>query len=271
MKNPLKNLNEHLALPALILLSALIAAAVILFSCQKESSFSAPKGVIEPDHGLKPKEGYNLTKRVYVPQEAAKGKGRGKPKPPADTTGTDPQPPTTGNVLYLDMDGETVSTQYWNAGTVSPSGLTQVEQDSVYEKKRREYEPMGFTVTRDRSVYDKAPVGHRHMTIYTESWQWYGQAGGVAYVGGYKYDAPSFVFTSLLGYNAKYIADAGIHEVGHAFGLRHVPEPDGSSSYATYGNYMGVSYYVPRGFFESYVKDAYGGYVDQFAVIKSNL
>jgi hypothetical protein len=285
MKNPpkkhrLKDLNWNAVTEVfLIIIGAALGALLIAFlfsSCQKEVS-SLNQRVIESDHGLKPAGGYSLTKRDVTPEllQAAKKGGtkgpKGKPtQPPADTTTNPPPPPvSSSNVLYLDFDGEAVNPQYWNAGTVSYSGLTATEIDSVVARIKREYEPMGFTVTTDRAVYDAAPVGHRHMTIYTESWSWYGQAGGVAYIGSYKWDAPSFVFTSLLSYNAKYIADAGVHEAGHAFGLRHILNADGS--YATYGNYEGVSYYVDRGFFERNVKDATGVYVDQIAKIQSNL
>lgn len=289
MKNPnnhkrFKDINPNavgFSFGALIVLLILFyAGCAALTGCRKEVSSLRTQKIETDRDALRPREGYSLTKREYVPQEVnkGKGKGRGKPTPPpTDTTGGgwdttyNPPPPSGANVLYLDFDGETVPSTYWPAGTVAYSGLTWAEIDSVYARKKREYEPLGYTVTLDRKVYDLAPAGHRHMTIYTESWEWYGQVGGVAYIGSYTFDAPSFVFTSLLSYNPKYIADAGIHEAGHGLGLFHVPQPDGSSAYATYGNYMGASYYVPQGFFESWVRDSRGGYVDQFAQIKSNL
>jgi hypothetical protein len=296
MKNP-KHFDQHRRFPkdfnwnaplklflwmittAIILIIAITLIGAVLSSCQKESSFTSR--TIESDHGLKPPGGYSKTVREVTPElvmaskKTNPGKGKGKPQPPTDTTGsgggdTTYNPPTSGvNVIYLDFDGETVSPQYWNAGTVNYSGMAAWEIDSVYTATRREYEPLGYTVTLDRKQYDAAPVGHRVMVIYTESWSWYGQAGGVAYVGSYKFDAPCFVFTSLLGYSPKYVSDAGIHEAGHTFGLHHVP--DANSAYATYGNWMGAAYYVDKGFFEPWVKDATGNYVNQYTQIKSYL
>lgn len=277
---------------ALVIGAAVLIAAVVisLFGCQKESSFTS-KGtpVIESDHHLKPAEGWNYNNRPesFDLWEAArkggngKGKGGGKPpkdttyQPPTDTTGNDepdePPTPSTGNVLYLDFDGEYVANSYWNVNgdlNLRYSGMMAAEIDTVVTRFRKEYEALGFTVTTDRAVFDGAPQGHRQQVIFTESWEWYGQAGGVAYIGSYKWtDAqPCFVFTSLLSYSGKYCADAGIHEAGHTLSLRHPYD-----GYVTYGQWMGVAYYVPWGFFESYVRESTGNYVDQFAIIKSNL
>jgi hypothetical protein len=273
-----KDLNWNAVVEVFLLLVgtavvAIVVAAVIsvLSGCQKESSFTSTE-LTPTDCKLMPKEGFNLTKRDYVPGELAKGQGKGKPpkgkptNPPADTT--NPQP-TGAAVLYLDFDGETITgTQWFNLPSyVNPSGLTQSEQDTVFNRTWWEYTQYGYTVTRDKGYYMLAATNRRQMVVFTESWEWFGQAGGVAYVGSFGYEQPCFVFSSLLGYNGKYCADAGIHELGHTLGLHHVP--DGQNAYATYGNYMGVAYYVPRGFFEERVVDSYGMTVNQKQIIQS--
>ena len=59
--------------------------------------------------------------------------------------------------------------------------------------------------------------------ILTVSSSWYGSAGGVSFVGSFTWgdNTPAFVFTALLNYNSKNIAEATAHEAGHSLGLFH--------------------------------------------------
>jgi hypothetical protein len=60
--------------------------------------------------------------------------------------------------------------------------------------------------------------------IFTVSNSWYGNhAGGVGYINSFSWgdNTPCFVFTALLNYNTKNIAEGGSHEVGHTLGLSH--------------------------------------------------
>ena len=59
--------------------------------------------------------------------------------------------------------------------------------------------------------------------VVTESWEWFGQAGGTAYLNSFTWgnNTPCFVFSSLLAYSTKKIAEACSHEAGHTLGLRH--------------------------------------------------
>ncbi len=66
--------------------------------------------------------------------------------------------------------------------------------------------------------------------VISESIEWFGEpAGGVAFLGIFDEgnDTPTFVFTGGTGLNAKSIAEAGTHEVGHTMGLEHDGQFDG--------------------------------------------
>ena len=80
---------------------------------------------------------------------------------------------------------------------------------------------------------------------------WYGNAGGVAYIGSLDWnsDTPTFVFSNKLGNgNEKYVTDAASHETGHTLGLSHDGVTGGSTYYQGHGSWapiMGVGYYKP--------------------------
>jgi PKD repeat protein len=89
--------------------------------------------------------------------------------------------------------------------------------------------------------------------LITPTVDWFGSAGGVAYVGIFNYTSnyykPAFVFSSMLANAEKYIAEAISHEAGHNLSLYH----DGDVSTAYYYGHgdgqigwapiMGVGYY----------------------------
>jgi hypothetical protein len=201
-----------------------------LTACQKEVYEAKHEKVIESDTHLKPAPGYNLTKRTRPVRP-----GHGKPpkdttvvEPPQDTTNPEePQPPvSTGKVIYLDFDGQYVAGSYWNtSGAIDakPSGMTVEEQAATLARVKADYSEFPVTVTDDSAVYFAANPLKRMRVIITESWEWYTQAGGVAYIGSFEWgnETPAWVFSSLLGYGSKVVADAASHEAGHTLGLRH--------------------------------------------------
>jgi hypothetical protein len=278
-----KNWNEHAVtrVGGALLVIAAVAAAVILGSCQKESSFTAPKGVIESDHHLKPPGGYNLTKRDVTPEllQAAKkanpGKGKGKPGGGGDTTGTDNHPPTGNAVILLDFDGHPYSGSYW-AGpmTFAYSGMNETEIRTVVDSVQADYSEFGVTVTTDEAVYYGASATRRVRVIITESYEWYGQAGGVAYLGSFTWgnETPAFVFSSLLGYSAKNVWEAASHEAGHTLGLRHQADWVDGVKVSDYreGVIMGVGYYRPNVYWAVGL-NSYGQIQDDRAIIKQTL
>jgi len=180
------------------------------------------------DFGIKT---FNLTKRAPVNYNNNDDASRRK-KPPTSGDGsgsggtTTPPPPNAG-VLLLDFDGQLVSGTAWNAGGdfyCAPSNLTASEISSVVQRVTNDYSPFNVTVTTDESVYNAASIYRRIRVVVTESWEWYGkQVGGVTYLGSFTSgtNTPSFVFSSLLSYNEKFIGEAVSHEAGHSFGLHH--------------------------------------------------
>lgn len=185
-------------------------------------------------------------------------KGGGNPPPPPP-----PPPPVTGGVLFLDFDGGLVSNTSWNfAGDINCaySGLTIEEQNIIIAAVMDDYAPYDVIVTTDEAVYNAAPANRRMRCYITETYEWYGNgAGGVSFVGSFTWgdNTPCFVFSSLLGYNTKYILEAVSHEFGHTLGLYHQSRYDANcvklSDYNSGGcpdhcgeaPIMGVAYYQP--------------------------
>lgn len=195
---------------------------------------------------------FNKNKR---PENEAPGGKKGKPIKP----GTEPPPPPpppgeSNNIIYLNPYGRTVSNTMWNTNgpiDAEHSGLADVEINAIATQVRSHFTAYNVTVTLDKAVFDAAPLGHKIEVIITESWQWYGQAGGVAYINSFFWNdgSPAWVFSTLLNYNLHYIAEATAHEAMHTLGLRHQSDCSNGVVVNQYANgfVMGNSYYVPKG------------------------
>ena len=155
--------------------------------------------------------------------------GKGKPGSGTGGTGgggTSPTPPPAANVIYLDFNGQYVSNTMWNTNgaiTCAPANMSAEEIALIFQRIITDYAPFNITVTTDETVYNSGNPAKRMRVIITESWEWFGQAGGVSYVNSFTWgnNTPCFVFSSLLGYDVKRIAEACSHEAGHTLGLRH--------------------------------------------------
>lgn len=172
-------------------------------------------------------------------------------------------PPVTSSswLLYLDFDGQTVSSPYWNAGIpfyATPSGFSSTEIANIVAEVTNDYAAFAnIKVTTDSAAYFAAAANRRQRIIITQYHEWYGAAGGVAYIDSWTWglDIPGFVFSKALGYNQKNVWEASSHEAGHAIGLYHQSKYDANcnwvAEYNPGGNgeapIMGVSYSQPIG------------------------
>jgi len=134
--------------------------------------------------------------------------------------------PSASATIFLDFDGQTVANTSWNFSgpfVCGASGLTNAQITSVFNRVAEDYRPFNINITTDSTKYWAAPATKRMRVIETVSYEWYGSAGGVSFVGSFIWgdNTPSFVFTSLLNFNEKNIGEATSHEAGHTLGLYH--------------------------------------------------
>ncbi len=163
-------------------------------------------------------------------------------------------------VLFLDFDGHYVSGSSWNWNgpiDAQPAGLSSEDIRNVFNRVAEDYRPFNVNITTDSTVYLAAPFDKRMRVIVTVTSQWYGSTGGISYVGSFLWgdETPAFVFSNVLDYNSKYIAEACAHESGHTLGLQHQSTYDAdcnkTEEYATgtgsgeigWAPIMGMNYY----------------------------
>ncbi|MFZ9718927.1 MAG: hypothetical protein ACO3BD_06180, partial [Chitinophagaceae bacterium] len=121
--------------------------------------------------------------------------------------------PGAAPTIYLDFDGQTVQTAYWNGGNAfyaTPYAFTSDQINTMFKMVAEDFRPFQVNITTDSSIYFAAPINRRQRMIVTTNSSWYGNAGGVAYTGSFRWglEIPAFVFSNLLGNNFKYVAEA---------------------------------------------------------------
>ena len=165
-------------------------------------------------------------------------------------------------VLYIDLDGEYVTNTYWNTyenggQPIDAPGVddsySQAKMTDIWKRVAEDYEPFDINVTTEEAVYLAAPSNRRMRCIITPYYQWFGQAGGVAYLNSFNWtgDTPCWVFSSLLSNSSRYIAEATSHEFGHTLRLYHDGRTSPNEGYYTghgsgatgWAPIMGVGYY----------------------------
>jgi hypothetical protein len=203
--------------------------------------------------------------------------------------------PGAQGTIYLNFRGGVVSGTAWNwNGDIVAAPYSWDSDPAFSEAELREIRAIFLRIAEDYAPFDvdvttQRPASVNPMKnieiIFTPTYEWYGRAGGVCYVGSFGWgDARQvcWVFSSLLNNNTKYISEAGSHESGHSLGLRHWAQyaADGSkitSYYAGNGSWapiMGVSYYRPittwsRGEYTGAGVSSLGSMQDDIAKIRS--
>lgn len=168
--------------------------------------------------------------------------------------------PSASATIFLDFDGQTVTGTGWNANgplVLGPANVTNSQITEIFNRVSEDYRPFNINITTDSTKYWAAPANQRIRIILTITSDWYGSAGGVSYMGSFTWgdNTPSFVFTKLLNYNTKNIAEATSHEAGHTLGLKHQSSYDNNcvktaeynpgmgSGEISWAPIMGVGYY----------------------------
>jgi hypothetical protein len=133
---------------------------------------------------------------------------------------------TLESVIWLNMEGETVSNTVWNiSGDIvcAAPTLTEAQKQAILDRVTEDYSPFQVRVTRNKSDYLAANPYKRIEVVVTPTYEWFGAAGGTSYNGSFTWggNTPCFVFSGLLGNNEKKIGEACSHETGHTLGLKH--------------------------------------------------
>ncbi|HEX2852909.1 MAG TPA: immunoglobulin domain-containing protein [Opitutaceae bacterium] len=158
-------------------------------------------------------------------------------------------------VIYIDLDGETVTDSRWAGGATivaAPPTVTAAEVTQIWAAVMEDFWPFNIDVTTDVNRYNNAPVNRRTRCIVTPTSTAAPGSGGVAYLNSFNRAGSSFSATIpcwVFVSGAKPISEAVAHEVGHTLGLRHDGRT-GEEYYAGLGvgavgwaPIMGVSYY----------------------------
>lgn len=134
--------------------------------------------------------------------------------------------PAAPATVFLDFDGQFVTGTVWNYNgdiAAAASGFSNDDITQMTSRVAEDYRPFNLNITTDSTAYWSAPVDKRIRIIVTPTYQWYGLAGGVAFVGSFTWgdNTPAWVFSGLLGNKPKWVAEAISHEIGHTLGLQH--------------------------------------------------
>lgn len=154
--------------------------------------------------------------------------------------------PSAIATIYLDFDGEEVSTPVWNNGNMiscAPAALSSAQIAEVFYRVAEDYRPFNINITTDINIFEAAPFDKRMRVIVTPTSNWFANVGGVSYLNSFTWgdDTPCFVFCDKLGpNNPKLVAECCSHESGHTLGLSHQSKyDDGCRLAATYNDGTG--------------------------------
>jgi hypothetical protein len=251
---PYRKVNE-----GLIMRISPIVLLILIISCTKKN-LETPATVQQPvttntvvsnpeacNFGL---QVFNKSRRAPLPDVSAFKK---KPK-----NGSTIAPPNA--TILIDFDGQVVTNTLWNiSGPINcaAANISALDADQIIGRVSEDFSPFNVVVTTDEDVYNATNPQKRMRVIVTETWDWFGVVGGTSYNNSFTWgnNTPCFVFSTLLNYNEKYIAEAISHEVGHTLNLKHQALYDKSGNFISEYNegsgdgrtgwapIMGIGYY----------------------------
>lgn len=136
---------------------------------------------------------------------------------------------STPYIVYLDFDGETVTSDAWTGGgtpiVAAPSTLSAAAKAQVVTMVQDKFYSKVVHVTTNIADYNGVPMGRRtHCIIGNGLTQYLGAVGGLSFIGMGTYptqEEPNFVLADNLGNVPKSVALAVAHESGHNLGLAH--------------------------------------------------
>lgn len=148
-------------------------------------------------------------------------------------------------VIYIDLDGETSTSDWNNGNTINAAARTWSTADvqTLWEVAAQDYLTWDVNVTTSRTVYNATPECRRKMCIVTSTTTAAPGSGGVAYINTFDDCSgnPCWVFNS----GAKTAGETVSHEIGHTVGLRHDGVTGGATYYSGHADWapiMGSSY-----------------------------
>ncbi len=168
--------------------------------------------------------------------------------------------PGATNVIYLDFNGHTITGTAWNDASnptyvakpfdkdADPTTFSDAEQADIiriWERVAEDYKPFNVDVTTEDPVVFTPTTGRVLITPNVDANgvnMPYYSAGGVAFVGVFGsfsypiYYSPALVYSTQLGNNEGYIAEAASHEMGHNMGLSHDALTSGAAYYGGHGS-----------------------------------
>ena len=182
--------------------------------------------------------------------------------------------PGASKVIYLDFDGHLTSGTIWNSSFTGGTDIVSLPYDfdgdtstfsdeelsriqNIWARVAEDFAMYQIDVTTEDPGFEalrrNASIDEQYgvRVVISPSSSWYGNAGGVAYIGSFNFnsDTPAFVFSDKLGSGSeKYVTDATSHETGHTLGLFHDGIIGGSAYYSGHGIWapiMGASYNKP--------------------------
>jgi Fibronectin type III domain/Metallo-peptidase family M12B Reprolysin-like len=229
------------------------------------------------------------------------GQAEAAPMPYSQTFSLHSQPGSS-RVIYLDFDGQQIENTAWNTAygvgpyfaeafdmDGDPTVFSPVERDiiqNVWQRVAEDYAPFDVDVTTadpgvaaiDRVGLADLNYGTRLLITGTSIGQSVCGCGGQAYLNAFANPnnhaalQPAFVYSKTMYNNAKYIAEAASHEVGHNLSLNH----DRTATVGYYGGHnvwapiMGVGYNLPVTQFSSGEFAGSANGEDDFALMNAN-